>query len=60
MVNKLIDLIYRRRTFYLAFDQWFALMFPHIPDNDGVRFDDVDAEDLAYWFWKHLNDDWDT
>lgn len=58
-MNKIVTLIYRRRTFYWAFEQWCALMFPHIPNGDE-RYDNVDVEDLAYWFWKCLNDDWDT
>jgi hypothetical protein len=53
-MNKLHNIRYGFMMLYWTFQQWQALMFPHIP-CEGETHEDCDMEDLRWWFFEYLN-----
>jgi len=49
-MNKLHNIRYGFMKFVWTYEQWCALMFPHISYNE-----DWDMEDLRWWFFEYLN-----
>ena len=52
-MNKLHNIRYGFLKLVWTYEQWFVLMFPHIPHN-GVSYEDVAMEDLRWWFYEYL------
>ena len=49
-MNKFHNIRYGFMKFSWTFEQWQALMFPHLSYED-----DLDVEDLRWWFFEYLN-----
>jgi len=53
-MNKLHNIRYGFMKFFWTFQQWQALMFPHIP-CEGEIYEDCDMENLRLCFFQYLN-----